>query len=117
MAKPVFKHVIEGARAYVAGRGSWARFTLAATSRGMECEPTDERARKFCAYGALVRAAYDLTLDPIEARRLGGRAAMWVTGADTPEEAFEEIYSINDGPPVSSRKAILHLFDKGLARV
>lgn len=117
MAKPIFKHVIEGARALVAGRGSWTRFTLAATSRGLDCEPTDEKARKFCAYGALVRAAYDLTRDPAEARRLGGRAAMWVTGARTPEAAFEEIYTLNDGPPPSSRKAVLRLFDEGLARV
>jgi hypothetical protein len=116
MAKPIFRHVIEGARAYIAGRGTWTRFTLAATSRGIECEPTDPKARKFCAYGALVRAAYDLTGDHIEARRLSGRAAMWITGSETPEEAFEEIYTINDGQPVPSRKAILQLFDKGLAR-
>ena len=117
MAKPIFKHVIEGARAYVAGRGTWTRYTLAATSRGVECEPTDTMARKFCAYGALVRAAYDLTGDPVEARRLAGRAAMSVTGADTPEEAFEDIYTVNDGQPVASRKAVLEMLDKGLARV
>jgi hypothetical protein len=117
MAKPIFKHVIESARVYVAGRGTWTRFTLAATSRGAECEPTDAMARKFCAYGALVRAAYDLTGDHTEARRLAGRAAMSITGANTPEEAFEKIYTINDGQPVSSRKAILEMFDAGLARV
>ena len=117
MAKPIFKHVIEGARAYVATKGSWTRYTLAATGRGMECEPTDEKAKKFCAYGALVRSAYDLTGDPIEARRLAGRAAMWVTGSGTPEEAFEDIYTVNDGQPDPSRKAILRMFDEGLARV
>ena len=36
---------------------------------------------------------------------------MWITGRETPEEAYEEIYTLNDGPPVSSRKAILELFD------
>jgi hypothetical protein len=117
MAKPIFKHVIEGARAYVAVRGSWTRYTLAATIRGRECEPTDSKAKRFCAYGALVRAAYDLTNDSIEARRLAGKAAMWVTGSPTPEEAFEEIYTINDGQPEPSRKAILRMFDEGLARV
>jgi hypothetical protein len=117
MAKPIFRHVIEGARAYVAGRGTWTRYTLAATSRGRECEPTDEKAKKFCAYGALVRAAYDLTGNPVEARRLAGRAAMRITGSSTPHEAFEEIYSVNDGQPDASRKAILQLFDDGLARV
>jgi hypothetical protein len=42
---------------------------------------------------------------------------MWITGRESPEEAYEEIYSINDGPPKSSRDAILQLFEKGLARV
>jgi hypothetical protein len=117
MAKPILRHVIEGARAYVAGRGTWTRYTLAATSRGRECEPTDERARRFCAYGALVRAAYDLTRDPDEARHLAGRAAMRLTASGTPDEAFEKIYTINDGQPESSRKAVLSLFDEGLAQV
>jgi hypothetical protein len=117
MAKPIFKHVIEGARAYVAYRGSWTRYTLAVTGNGRECEPVDPKAKRFCAYGALVRAAFDLTGDRAEAERLAGRAAMWVTGSGTPEEAFEEIYSVNDGPPVTSRAGILRMFDEGLARV
>ena len=83
MAKPIFKHVIERARTYIAAKATWTRYTLAETSRGMECEPTDAKAKKFCAYGALVRSAYDLTGDPIEARRLAGRAAMWITGKPT----------------------------------
>ena len=117
MAKPILKHVIEGARAFVSVRGTWVRYTLAATSRGMECEPTDSKAKKFCAHGALIRAAYDLTGDPADARRLAARAAMWVTGSGTPGEAFEQIYTINDGQPVPSRNAILRLFDDGLARI
>jgi hypothetical protein len=117
MAKPIFKHVIEGARGYVADRGTWTRYTLALTSNNRECEPTDLRAKRFCAYGALVRAAFDLTGDPDQSRRLAGRAAIWVTGSETPEEAYEEIYSINDGPRRSSRKAILQMFDQSLERV
>jgi len=116
MAKPVFTHVVEGARAYVAGRGTWTRYTLALTSNNRDCEPTDAKARRFCAYGALVRAAFDITGDPEQASHLAGRTAMWVTGRDSPETAYEEIYSINDGPPVSSRKAILRLFDLSLER-
>ena len=72
-----------------------------------DCEPTDAKAARFCAYGALVRAGYDLTGDVDQARRLAGQAAMWITGRDSPEEAYEEIYTLNDGPRESSRKAIL----------
>ena len=44
---------------------------------------------------------------------LAGQAAMWITGRDSPEEAYEEIYTINDGPPKSSRKAILQPVRQG----
>ena len=54
---------------------------------------------------------------PTRPAELAGNAAMWMTGRETPEEAYEEIYTINDGPPTSSRKAILRLFDESLARV
>ena len=117
MSKPMFKHVIEGARACVARRGSWTRFMLAATSRAEECDPTDPRARRFCAYGALVRAAHDLTGDPEAAGELAGRAAIWITGCETAEEAFGRIATINDGAPFAARQEILRLFDEGLARV
>jgi hypothetical protein len=75
------------------------------------------KAARFCAFGALVRAGYDLTGDADQARRLAGQAAIFITGQPTPEEAYEEIYSLNDGPPVGSRMAILELFDKSLLRV
>jgi len=117
MAKPIFTQIIERARAYVAVRSRWTRYTLALTGNNKDCEPTDPTAVRFCAYGALVRAGFDLTGDVHQARRLAGQTAMWITGRESPEEAYEEIYSINDGPPKSSRDAILRLFEKGLARV
>jgi hypothetical protein len=117
MAKPVYSHVIERARAYVALRSNWTRYTLALTRNNRDCDPTDSRASRFCAYGALVRAGFELTGDVDQARRIAGSTAMWMTGRETPEEAYEAIYTINDGPPVSSRRAILALFDESLARV
>jgi hypothetical protein len=116
MAKPIFTHVIERARAYVAVRSTWTRYTLALTGNNRDCEPTDANAVRFCAFGALVRAGYELTGDVEKARRLAGDAAMWMTGRESPEDAYEEIYTINDGPPVSSHKAVLRLFDESLAR-
>ena len=99
MAKPIFTQLIERARDYVAVPSSWTRYTLALTRNNRDCEPTDAKAARFCAFGALVRAGYDLTGDVDQARRLAGQAAMWITGRDTPEEAYEEIYTLNDGPP------------------
>jgi hypothetical protein len=117
MAKPLFTQVVERARAYVAVRSQWTRYTLALTRNNKDCEPTDAKAARFCAYGALIRAAFDVTGDVHQARRLAERAAMRITGAAGPEEAYEAIYTVNDGPPKSSREAILHLFDKALTRV
>ena len=116
MAKPIFTQLIERARAYVAVPSSWTRYTLALTRNNRDCEPTDAKAARFCAFGALVRAGYDLTGNVDQARHLAGQAAMWITGRDTPEEAYEEIYTLNDGPREPSRKAVLSLFDKSLAR-
>ncbi len=116
MAKPIFKQIIERARGYVEVRSTWTRYTLALTRNNRDCEPTDSRAARFCAYGALVRAGYELTGNADQAHRLAGQAAMWVTGKPTPEEACEDIYAINDGSPVASRNAILRLFEEGLAR-
>ena len=63
MAKPIFTQIIERARAYVAVRSHWTRYTLALTGNNRDCEPTDAKAARFCAYGALVRAGFDLTGD------------------------------------------------------
>ena len=116
MAKPIFTQLIERARDYLAVPSNWTRYTLALTRNNRDCEPTDAKAARFCAFGALVRASYDLTGDADQARQLAGQAAMWITGRDTPEEAYEEIYTLNDGPRDSSRKAVLRLFEKSLAR-
>ena len=100
----------------VAIRSTWTRNYLALTHDNRECDPTDPRAVRFCAYGALVRSAYDLTGDEVRAGMLAGSVAMSITGRQAPQEAFEDIYTMNDGPAVSSRRAILNLFDTALER-
>jgi hypothetical protein len=116
MAKPLFTHVVERARAHVAIRSHWTRYALALTRNNRDCDPTDARAARFCAFGALIRASFEITGDADQARRLAARTAMWITGRDSAEEAYEAIYTINDGPSVSSRRAVLELFEASLAR-
>src|SRR5262245_30543487 len=117
MAKPLFHHVIGRALDYVAVRASWTQYQLALTLKGRPCDPTDPKAARFCAFGALVRAGHDLTGHFDQAHRLAGQAAMWITGRESPQEACDEIYTINDGRPGSSRQAIIELFKAGLTRV
>jgi hypothetical protein len=42
---------------------------------GNECDPSDPRARRFCAIGAFIRAAFNLTGDYEAAQRLGWQVA------------------------------------------
>jgi hypothetical protein len=116
MSESLNHRVLLGARSLVELRSTWTRSYLALTRNNRECDPTDPRAMRFCAYGALVRSAYDLTGDAGRASLLAGGVAMSLTGRDSPQKAFEEIYAMNDGPAVSSRRAILSLFDKALGR-
>jgi hypothetical protein len=117
MAKPLFHHVIGRALEYVGVRSRWTQYRLALASNGEDCDPTDAKAVRFCAFGALVRAGYELTGNFDKAHRLAGQAAMWITGRETPDEACVEIYTSNDGPPASSRRAIIELFKGSLERV
>jgi hypothetical protein len=117
MAKPLFHHVVGRALAYVGDRSCWTRYTLALTGNNRDCEPTDPKAARFCAFGALVRAAHDMTGDARRAERLAGRAAMWITDKDTPGKAYAAIYGINDGPRQTSHRAIVQLLERSLERV
>ena len=116
MSKPLIDQVLARARTLVGVRAPWTRYTLALTRNNRDCDPTDPRAARFCAYGALIRAAFELTADRTKARQLAGQTAMRITGRETPEEAYEDLYAINDGPPRSSRPAIVRMFDESLER-
>ena len=58
MAKPIFTQIIERARAYVAVRSHWTRYTLALTRNNKDCEPTDAKAtgkKQRATWSALLR--------------------------------------------------------------
>ena len=116
MAKPLVMQVVERARALVADPGTWTQHAIARTGNNRHCEPTDRRAARFCAYGAILRAAYDVAGSNEQAQRLADRTAMQIAGHDTPYSAFEALIAVNDGPRATSRKAIVELFDKALVQ-
>lgn len=117
MSKPILTQVIERARDLVADRGTWTSHALARRANSEACQPTDPRAVRFCAFGALVRAAYDLTNSGEQAQRLADLAAAELVGTKAPERAYMDLYCINDGGSRSSaRKAVLGLFEKALDR-
>jgi hypothetical protein len=117
MSNPLLRQILEGARKLVGTRATWTRHTLAMTRNDRDCDPTHPEAVRFCAHGALVRTAYQLTGNSRQALQLAGKAAIVMTGRPTQREALGEIYAINDGPALASRHAILDLIDATLERV
>jgi len=75
MTTTVQKQVLINARALIADPAHWTRGTLACTANGRRVAWHDQSATKWCALGAIYRAAYDLVGDPKEAMRIGNEVA------------------------------------------
>ena len=75
MSKPITRHVIERARMLIADESQWCRGALARDERGRQVDPTDTTARRRCAFGALVAAAFELVGDTRQAHDLANVAA------------------------------------------
>ncbi len=117
MSKPLVQQVAERARGLIADPRSWTQYAIARSGNNRHCEPTDAKAARYCAYGAILKAACDIAGTGDQAQRLADQAAMLIMGRDSPYTAFEELIAINDGHRGSARKAVLDLFDKALVKV
>jgi hypothetical protein len=60
MALPLRKQVISRAYQLIEDPQHWTRFALARNASGVVCLPGSEKAVRFCARGALYRAACDI---------------------------------------------------------
>ena len=69
MAKTLQHQIIEGALHLIAEEAHWTRCSMARNSEGDPCSVWDPAAFRFCAVGALWRAAYELT-DPLKLSNL-----------------------------------------------
>ena len=81
MAKPLIDTVLFNARTTVADRRRRLRGAEAVTADGRECDACDDAAQRFCAIGALIRAAYLTTGDQEQAHRLGWKVASLIACA------------------------------------
>jgi hypothetical protein len=116
MSKPLVQQVAERARGLIADPRTWTQFAIARTGNHRHCEPNDAKAVRFCAYGAILRAAYDIAGSEAPALRVADQVAMRMMGHDSPYSAFEELIAVNDGPRAGARAAVLALFDKVLVK-
>ena len=81
MAQPLIDKVLTDARTIIADRRRRLRFFEAVTAYGLSCDPCSLEATRFCAVGALIVAAYDLTGDHEQAHRLGWQVAGMIAEA------------------------------------
>lgn len=115
MSESIFKLVVEKARARIALRANWTRFANARTRNDRTCDPLDPAAVRFCAYGALVRAAFEVVGCRQTAVLIAHRTARRLTGAASELEAVADLHVVNDGPPNEARTRLIAMFDAALA--
>src|SRR3989442_13897257 len=109
MTTTVQKQVLINARALIADPAHWTRGTLACNVNNRKVEWHDPSATKWCAMGAIYRAAYDLVGDLQEATRIGNEV---VVKSVSPTRWFRGgLPVIND---MRGHAAVLKLFDKAL---
>ena len=107
MTATVQKQVLLNARARIADPAHWTRSVLARTAAGSSVAWYDPSATKWCAMGAIYRAAYDLVGDPREATRIGNRVAKSIS----PIWFCRSLMTMND---LRGHTAVLAVFDKAL---
>jgi hypothetical protein len=109
MSEILVTHIIREARSLIADPDCWTEGQLATTAAGGSCDPWGPHAVRFCAFGALIKAAYGMSKDRDLAMHFAqsATAAMFGPGGSNPEQLFE----INDD---EGREAVLELFDKSL---
>jgi hypothetical protein len=110
MSETLVTQIIREARSLIADPDNWTQCELAATAAGESCDPWNPEAVAFCAYGALIKAAYGISNDSDTAMQFAqsATAAMFGPGGSDPGQ----IYAINDAE--EGREAVLALFDKSL---
>ena len=109
MTTTVQKQVLINARALIADPAHWTRGELACTAEGQSVAWYDPSAARWCAQGAIYRAACDLVADQKEATRIGNEVAKSIYGR---RWHFVSLAIINDR---QGHAAVLAAFDKALA--
>jgi hypothetical protein len=81
MAQPIVDRVLNDARTIISDRKRRLRSCEAVTADGTDCDPCADDAVRFCAVGALIHSAFELTGDHERAHRLGGKIAGMIADA------------------------------------
>jgi hypothetical protein len=106
---PNLQHqILRKARELLRDKRKWTRYGAARTSSGTVCTPYAPDAVKFCAYGAIARAALEVTGDRQQARKLAGAIEMALVGGERAPHPQKRLSHVNDR---KGHAAVLGLFD------
>lgn len=94
MSGPLVDEVVRRARALVAERKKRARGIEAVNAAGEECDACGDDAVRFCAVGALIRAAFDVCGDGERAHELGWRIAGMIERANNLKNEDDDGYAL-----------------------
>jgi hypothetical protein len=109
LVSPNLQHqILRKARGLLNDKRKWTRYGSARTGNGAICPPYATGAVKFCAYGALARAALELTGDRQQARRLARSVETWLVGTTRAPHPQKRLSAVNDRKGYA---AIISLFD------
>jgi hypothetical protein len=114
MSKTLDHHVVARAREIISDEQHWTQFDYAQLDTSDEADPADPRAVRFCAVGALRRAAFELSSDSESFAVLAGRVQDGIESfAKTrghPWNATFSLEDLNDGK--NGHANVLKLFDE-----
>jgi hypothetical protein len=109
MAKTLQHQIIARALELIADERHWTRGALARDKKGTACSWDSMRATKFCAVGALVRAAADFLGSTVNAPSLAAITAKEVMAANGATRCVQQI---ND---IDGHAAVVRALQKALA--
>jgi hypothetical protein len=113
MSKSLHHQIVARARELISDPERWTQRELAVTKIGTPVEPSDHFADRFCAVGALTRAASELTGDVFAADGLAYDAHMALLTFAEITPGTTTLECINDAR--HGHSAALNLFDDYLA--
>ena len=109
MAKLLQHQIIERALEIVSDETRWTRGAMARNKLGHSCSAWDHEAIRFCAIGAIYRAAFDLLGESLDATiiEITETCVIAANGLE-----YSSLPSVNDH---EGRDAVMALFQRALA--
>ena len=109
LVSPHLHHqILRKARGLLSDRRKWTRYGAARTGQGAICTPYAPSAVRFCAYGAIARAALEVTGNRQQARQLAKSIETQLVGVERAPHPQKRLSHINDRKGYA---AVISLFD------